>query len=47
MKIDLLHIPNLILNLCFYAIYFPYNGLNGFWSSKGNGKDKEFEYLYL
>jgi hypothetical protein len=36
--------------ICFYTFYtnlFPYDGKNGTWSSKNNGKDKEFKYNFL
>jgi len=49
--IDLVHIPHLIIELYvaipFYTSYFPSDGINGTRSSKGNGKDNEFEYDFL
>jgi hypothetical protein len=50
-SIDLLHISDLILKLCFLThfnmSYFPYDMQNSIYSSKSNWKDKEFEYNFL
>ena len=47
MQINILHIPDLILKLCFYTSYFLYNRQNGNRSSKRNRNDNEYEYNFL
>ena len=52
MPYDLLHIPNLILNLLYNFIPFLYKlfllqRTKWIQSSKNNGKDNEFEYKFL
>ena len=42
--IDLLYIPDLILILAVFIS--PYNGQGGTRSSKNNGKENEFEYIF-
>jgi hypothetical protein len=42
-----LHIPDLILKLCFNTSYFPYDGQTITRSSKSNRKDNELKYNFL